>query len=248
MLARGEGGGDGGGRGGRHGSGAGGGSERSAPRQLPTSDRCVANLVRLHRDDASTDSPDSQPSSPPPEAAEAAANARAGAQLPAALERSADDENSGDAVAERARQSRQWCFGPMHGRGPRCGWGVTPMACFFGAGAGGGATGEAGGGPASRRPGSSGSGGPSEGAGVAGCGLLAPHNSWVCAVLPVDSCSEGEVDAADEEAGNSDDGAVGPDVSTSTGTPPVRGFGSAEAEGLVPSSQSPSDCRSERSR
>merc|ERR1719203_1745088 len=113
------------------------------------------------------------------------------------------------------------------------------MACFFGAE--GGEAGSA----ASRRV-TGGSGGQEHAS--AGCGPMVPHNSWVCAVLPVDSCSEGE-DAADEDSNPEADSGLGPEVSASTCTPmPAAGAPEADGDPMVLSSHSPSDCRSERSR
>merc|ERR1740121_167487 len=117
------------------------------------------------------------------------------------------------------------------------------MACFFGAVPGSAAP---------RRTGAGGGAGQ-ESPGSVGCAPMVPSNSWVCAVLPVDSCSEGE-DAAEEEAGSN---LEAPDVSsTSTCTPPTQAIGSSgshspEADVEDPmgaSSLSPSDSRSERSR
>lgn len=204
----------------------------SSSRQLPTSDRYLAGLVRVHRDDASTDSSGDEVAAPVVAhaavgSASSANSFAASGSLPVAI------------VSEDAQQQQRQnggctggCFGPRRAganttssrrclgtvSSSRTSCGVTPIACLSGIACGSGSS------PTS-----------------SGCGPRPPWqrgNSWVCAVLPVDSASEGE--EVDGE-GNSIDGGRQANVSVaSTSTPPVDRLSSAHA----PASNGGSETRS----
>eukprot|EP00927_Polykrikos_kofoidii_P066978 TRINITY_DN62528_c0_g1_i1.p1 TRINITY_DN62528_c0_g1~~TRINITY_DN62528_c0_g1_i1.p1 ORF type:complete len:248 (+),score=26.28 TRINITY_DN62528_c0_g1_i1:112-855(+) len=161
----------------------------SSSRYLATSDPIVSRFVRVHRDDASTDeSTDEDPIH------NGGVN-NDGSRTPsvASFATSGAHTNHTEIVSAHQTGSCQWhCFGPRRSTGSRgskqspqtacrSSCGVTPMACFSGVVGGG-----VGGGSVSS----------------SGCGPRAPWkrgaNSWVCAVLPVDSASDSE-DAADDE-------------------------------------------------
>lgn len=239
-------------------------------RELATSDRAVSNLVQVHRDDASTDSGDASPAAAPPQpppdgifpaaaSEEAATGSVEATPVSHYTSRSPDSstvarrpEDPADTASSSSRPpprgARQWyCFNPLSARGQRCSWGVTPMACLFGGGFGSEA-----GSATARRAGNNANGGQ-EAVPGGGCGPV-PGHAWVCAVLPVDSCSDNDSDEEDGANGPTATAAAagaaaGPEDASvaSTCTPPAQTVGTPEAEGNTVSSLSPSDNRSEPS-
>lgn len=207
-----------------------------------TSDRRVTDLVRIrHRDDTSTDTSSSDDSNGEVAVSEGMATMRSNYnQGGPGTEVSLDGSSRSTPVPgpapkafpKGARCGGALCGGALCGGSPtgstssRSSWSVTPMGFFFGGDKAG-----SGSGTSAPCTGSCGA------ALLCGGGLRAAaaksspngRGPWVCAVLPVDSGSEGEGDGAGGEDENSADGGRPPvALSTScasTSTPPPGAVG-----------------------
>lgn len=199
------------------------GSHVAVSRELRTTDRLVAGLVRTHRDDASTESASSNPGSCYGEAADSSSGGvelerSTAVRVSSAIVPAGGEPASGTALATQGAASSSsrsasclavafcggaLCAGTQSSKTARRSWGITPMACFFGMGE-------------RENQGQSGGSGSR-----ASCHNACAGTPWVCAVLPSDSgsdCEREEGDNADRSA-PAQTAAAAPSVA-STSTPP----------------------------